>query len=902
MGNWDVRSCRDTRSMRVCSSGGGRHIVAAWLAKVGVEIPDEEDDGDDANNQGEDQCLVVAVYDVQDMTIVSEACISSSAAVNRMQEDDYDDDDEEILPVSAPHVVSVLQSAQGKSKAAWMLIAIGCSNGHCVLVRHSLVMGRNQTEAQWVPLEKLLAPYQSSLRVLVSTIAAGKHHATAFAFLPNSFLAIAHAKGGVQIRRLRMHNDFVQHGVVVIPDAQENMPPISTLAFGSRYRLLCGRTGHRDGSNLLQLILLSEVNDQLSAHAVPDKSVELGGSQELLGVLRTLEGTVAYAALDRTSGAVFVWREADTEDFAFGPPHAVINAFRGAGAAANVVAHWLDVKPDMSTVFRSVSRDGVLVAVEALGRTALFMCEVIRAGRAALAFPLSKSFLEKAYTLGLLSAPLAVAEADDVDHCAQLMMALCVEHGGVPVLQDLLNADGSPGAPLLMQWASRYGQEELARVRLLVQGYWRQVDAGEFVARPESGVVTAARIELAWSRLGSLYRLQESLAIAGRGHSEEVRVSLEHAASRTMAQAQQLEILAWLVDGRVYGVELPVKDIAAASRAQREVLLRAHQFGPAVAKELLFIDRLWHAMQAGTMSAPDGTHEWPPVGGFRAILDAVLLVPGNVPVPLVVKQAVLLYALLDAAWADKTQQTKWGGFCQYVCMPKDVERRVRALWMIDRRVDMENAAEELASVGIGASLDVVGGRELGVLAVSRFLYAGAPLLALNVLQRVPRPNTGLEIDVFVATYVACGLFSEALLLCREMHTEHSIAPLERLFARCDRDQMLGKLLVLPLNSIEEEVLFNFVGAIASVSAPRDNRDKLVLYLLLRGRLLEATSLWGKVKERIATVRPGDAQKVDQLIVSASGSCPPSMLTGVLPYESLSRPPLSFLSAAMEEDE
>ena len=61
------------------------------------------------------------------------------------------------------------------------------------------------------------------------------------------------------------------------------------------------------------------------------------------------------------------------------------------------------------------------------------------------------------------------------------------------------------------------------------------------------------------------------------------------------------------------------------------------------------------------------------------------------------------------------------------------------------------------------SLSEVSTPTKGVLAAARLLALQTPGLALNVLQRLDRPETGDEIDVFVATYLGNGLVHEVTL-------------------------------------------------------------------------------------------------------------------------------------------
>lgn len=832
----------------------GRYIVAAWWDSDGLHV---------------------AVFDCALGRTVTEAIVGMGSP----------EDDE----VDVPVIVSVLQAGQSNSKgpALWFLLAVGCANGRVVLVRPSLVSAVPREAAQWVPLEALLAPNHSSLLVVVSSLAVFPSAVTAFAY-HDHLLAMGFERGDIVLRRLRLQNGYVSHYCTVLPG--DNQAAVSHLCFPARDRLVVGRStaaviGASTGSakraesavaggatDRLHLVLLSEMADNTIRASEDEARMRVAAQgQQLLSVSASSQtGLVTYAVHERATGAVYM--HAERASFQFPAPVALVAA--GKGVSTRLAAFMLDVHSDLSVTMRLLGEGGVLVSVERMGPAARIICEAVAARRAALELPLSQALLTQAVQAGL-----AQRVGTTADECAEEMMRLCVEHGGLAVLQDALSASDSQTARSLhvRNWTERYAQLALAVADEMVVTHW--VSAGA-AADTEQNAATLARMELTWARLGSLYRLQESLAIASRGASEEARLASERDAALTQAHAQRLEMAAWLLEAGLpllNAQQFPVAVLDSTCRARREALARVQQF--ATGREYLFADHLWHAMNAGVFAPPDGSFLWPPES-FRAAVDAMLRVPGNVPVPLPIKHAVLLYALLDAAALGSSRdevERRAGFFSQHMCVAADVERRTRAFWMIDRNVDVERAADDLASVGLGSSLACVGGHSFGVLAVARLLYAKKPAAALTVLQRMGDPQAAADIDVYVATYLANALFHEAVLLCRRMLEAYSTAPLLRLFARCDRDGLLGTLLGLPLNAAEETVLFSFVGAVASESAQRDNRDKLVVYLLMRSRVTEATELWARVRPAILAARPSDAAAVDRMV--AASNAPPPFLAG-----------------------
>ncbi len=332
--------------------------------------------------------------------------------------------------------------------------------------------------------------------------------------------------------------------------------------------------------------------------------------------------------------------------------------------------------------------------------------------------------------------------------------------------------------------------------------------------------------------------------------------------------------------------------IESLYQTRRAALRHGPQYGPAAGKHYLFIDHLWHAIKAGVFAGePDGKWLWPP-RSLRELVDAMETKRDgkHVPVAIALKHAVLLYALFDVTSfgvAEASRSVAAAQFASGMRLPSSVVARTHAFWRLDQSIgldnapkDIEHAASALASVGLAQSVEDAGGNALGLLAVARLLALKAPALALNVLQRLEQPNTPNEIDVFVATYLANGLLHDALLLCRSMVAQHSTDPMLRLYARCDREHKLGKLLLLPLDTLEETTLFGFVGTVASAaSAARDVRDKLVVYLLLRNRVLEARALWARVREPIAVLRPKDAAQVDEMLALAEHSNPSILARG-----------------------
>ena len=756
-------------------------------------------------------------------------------------------------------MVSVLQTS-----GVWLLLAIGCHDGQCLLVRHSVAAAADTPEMRVLDVNKFV----SDQFLPINTVAVATRHVGAgtgesmgivsFAWVPNSLLAVGYAAGPVLVFRVHCGGHVLTKHDIVKGDS-----PAQMLQFVSETRLVVVRNDELT----VQAVEIGETNGLVravptSSHRLAHQIVWLGCSPVIAGA-----GAAAFATHDTLNGGVALFVEQRPDGPLTGPLPVM-----ASGAPQLVAAAHVSISPELSATVRLADEDGsVIMTAETVGPSVAMLRDMLAAGRETLEPPHARAFWKRGAEAGLVAlAPLPQATDDEA---AETMMQVCVERDCLGVLEGALRGGtASARATHLREWSKQFA----ARV----------IERGEKVLR--RGELQAMEEQLAL--FGSLYRLQESLAFFSQG-SEPLRVEAETFASRTLAHAQRLEVAIWMVNSDLLQLVetrrdfFPVSVIEATSRARRKAL----------GDEFLFADYLWHHMNAGASTEPDGKLLWPPVS-FVHILDAMAsnLVAGPV------RHAVLLYGLLDAAAlgserdAVERSTERLGaslGFSQ------QLERRVRAFWMIDRNLDTSKAASELAEVGFGEFSDA-----MGMLAVRRLRMASNAAASLTLMRSLPDPTTPDGIQTAVATYLACGDIHEALLLTRRVEKASDGAAFLLFLARCDREEgQLQRLIRLPLLREEENALFSFVGALA-VESGRECRDVLVLYLLLRGRVIEATQLWGRIRSLVVVKRESVAKQLDELVGKASESIPACLSTnssGVL-MASLYQPPVFSVEPFNEE--
>lgn len=768
-----------------------------------------------------DENLQVAIYDVVNET----ECSSSSFAV-----------------AGVPTVVQVLQTNSG-GPLEWLLIGIGCKRGECWLVRHSLSMQYEKDLACTVEslLSHAFVPegYNAAAGRHLPVGVGDDHTICSLAFWDEGcMLAAGFTNGYIVVHKWFQKGTFLRHAVVA-PEQAQHIP--RRMCFPSGERLIVARESHLD------FYFISWPNDVMKAEAVASK--HLGGSQNVEIVhLSCLAGRAAVALLDRTTGAVSVTGEAKADvPFEFSALHTLVAP--SAQSPTSSFAFYLSQTLDGSSASVRVAGRGKAVSVEALGAGPLVLREAISAGRDALEPPLSFQLWKAAADAELLpldfGRPLAGTSEDE---SAEVIMWLCLKKDCLAVLEDVLRVGGKAArAAHLRNWTHRYSEKALVEAEAVLK---------RFILNPAQQAVKA-EIEEVFSGLGSLYRLQESLAVAVQG-LEQPRMEAEAAASKTLAHAQRLEIVMALFNGGLHILdqsEFPCAEIASVCETRRKSAGKDHGY--------LLADYLWHAVNTGS-GFPDGKFLWPPQS-FSHMTDS--LASSHAPVHL--KHAVFLYALLDASLHGSARdmiERCFGRVCQNLVISRPFERRVRGFWMIDSNVDVMKAALELADVGVS---EVGGNDAIGLICVRRLLSLGNPTAALCILRHFADPALHEDMDVHVTTYLACGMIHDALTLCRRRNHAPSFMAF---LSRCDRENRLGDVVRVPLMTEEETMLFSFVGTLAAESG-REMRDLLVLYLLLRSRNVEALQLWERVKSSVSARRPDQATFLNDLVTTVTSQAP-----------------------------
>lgn len=756
-----------------------------------------------------------------------------------------------------PSHVAVLQ--HWSSGLPWVLLAVGCEEGEVYLIRHALVS--EGTMAMRVDLDaffanEFLPPDCAAVAVRHVAAGVGEHMRVCnFAYFPHEFFAVGYAAGPVVVYRVKGSAGRVLTKHHVVP---EQSSPLA-LHFVTPHRLVVARPQR------VELIEISVHNELVEAHVVSSKSFDgssflwLGGRDHLL----------SFALHNAVNGAVALRSEAHAErQFEFGAPHVII------GASANAPSHVLAADVSLvSSDFVAVSvagKDGRVVRAHAFGAGPRLLREALVAGRMALEPPLSHALCKQAVAADFIGLE-AIAGATD-DEAAESIMEVCLEKDCLGVLQDVFHADGvSARATHVREWTRRYAAALL--------------DPPAHPAPVAEADTPVAALEAKLALLGSLYRLQEFLAETTQGLGEPLRLEAERAAGKTLAHALRLEVVLALRVSHLSvldAAQFPVQMLDASCRAQRKAL---------GANEYLFGDYLWHMMNTGS-GRPDGSHLWPPRS-----FDAILSLMAASPVLQWVKQAVLLYALLDAAHegsATELVERNASKVISNLGMAAHLRRRVRALWMVDRNLDASRAASELASVGCG---ELGGNESLGVVAAKRLLHHAHQRAALCVLRSLPGlPKSSDEAEIYFEAYLANGLVHQCLSLCRSLDT---LAAYLLFFAACDRRGSLGLVARLSLSQREEDAFFSFVGALAS-DAGRECRDLLVIYLLLRERVLQAATLWQRIQ---ANVAPPAARQIEVMLATRIVDVPdcvahPSQAPSSLSASSFDPPVLALPEAAL----
>ena len=731
---------------------------------------------------------------------------------------------EEITPISA---LSVLQSGP-----VWMMLAVGCEEGDCFLVRHSVNVGfANSNNGVWTELETFclnafLPP--NTVAIAAPHVAAGLQEdfkITSFAY-HEPFIAVGYSHGSVIIHRL--YSKGLSLRCTTSSASEES---VKFLSFPSASRLIVGRASK---IHMVQLYLQNEVLESKDA-----ASRALRDEEQLVWVTSS-GGLVSYATVDQITGAVYFSAEPYLDlPFDFTAPTMLVSPASHSPVAVD--AFYLAITSDRATTLR-VSGGGKLVCVEGLPPSAKVCREILSAGRGALEPPLSRSLRKHVIDAGMMPAGKSDMSDDEV---AEFIMEVCVEKDCIGVLEDVITTGSvAARAAHLREWTKKFAKKTIENCDVSLR---KHLDNTKNVAPDEK---TLMELEMGLARLGSIYRLEESLSQSSMGN--EVQAS----AAKTLAHAQRLEVGIWYISSGLFLLQdfFPVSMIERTSRARRQVLSRS----TGANSSFLFCDYLWHLMLHGSGVPSDQTNLWPP-SSFQLILDAMVKVT-DPPVPFHLKYSVLLYALLDASMLGDDSQKDTiercaSRFCEVLAVPAVVERRTRAFWMIDRSFDLDKAALEFADLGFPDWHS-----KLGITVVQRLLQGRNYLGALTALQRCKSESLE-DVEVFVSTYVACGMIHEALAFCR---THESSSVFLSLLTRCDRQGALSDVISLPLNATEETALFSFLGLLAT-SSKREERDLLVIYLLLRNRVMEAKQLYARIREHLG----GDKQKaMDQLINSA----------------------------------
>jgi hypothetical protein len=300
-----------------------------------------------------------------------------------------------------------------------------------------------------------------------------------------------------------------------------------------------------------------------------------------------------------------------------------------------------------------------------------------------------------------------------------------VEHGCLGPLEQAVRYSGASARAIhVREWSKVWAKRTMCL--LVCNLFFKKRYASRLLEREtllyRNDRENLAQLEFMFSLFGSLYRLQEVLASCAASESD--RLESEVLAGRTLAHAQRLEVCIWMLTSGLRlmrnEMEYPFKVIESTSAARRRAL----------GNDFLLIDHLWHHMNSGSASVPDGTFIWPPAS-FDVVLDAIAASLVIAPV----RHSVLLYTLLDAAAlgsaSDLVEQCA-KRLALHLGFSDVLERRVRAMWQVDRNVDTLKAAHELAEVGFGEFEEA-----LGMLTVKKLRLANNPQASLIVLRFSP---------------------------------------------------------------------------------------------------------------------------------------------------------------------
>lgn len=160
-----------------------------------------------------------------------------------------------------PCVVRVLQMHAG-----WLLVAIGCEEGECYLVRQAVDgIGSSSVNTHMVQVDDFF----SVEHLPANTVAVAVRHAAAgvgvnmrivsFAWLPNQYLCVGYEAGAVLVNRVHGHGTVLTKYTMIDSDSAPLM-----MQFVSNTRLVVTR----QDNSVLQLIHLSFANSLVAAKVI----------------------------------------------------------------------------------------------------------------------------------------------------------------------------------------------------------------------------------------------------------------------------------------------------------------------------------------------------------------------------------------------------------------------------------------------------------------------------------------------------------------------------------------------------------------------------------------------------------------------------------------------------------
>lgn len=293
--------------------------------------------------------------------------------------------------VGEPSVVSVLQHG---ANFGWLLIAVGCEEGQCWILRQALDGKVASSElTRIVQLDEFFAVEAlpvNTVAVAVRHMAAGigvTMRIISFAWLAGQYLCVGYEEGVVLVHRVHAHGTVLTKHTTI--ETSKSAPFMMQFVGGDNpVRLLISR--HEN--SLIELVHISMANSLVvgkvvaSKHLLPMELLWMGSDEA--------SGVVHLVLLDRERGSIVVSSSTkNLDNLELLAPRMLLNS----GVPESPEAVYASMGADGSALVRVYAGGSGIVSIESSGARAELLRELSSAGAQALEPPLSLQLAKKVW-------------------------------------------------------------------------------------------------------------------------------------------------------------------------------------------------------------------------------------------------------------------------------------------------------------------------------------------------------------------------------------------------------------------------------------------------------------------------------------------------------------------------